>query len=148
MVISKGHNDTELLEKYHISKDKEKQIRKAFRNPDELPKILIVTEKLLTGFDAPRAKVLYLDKELKDHNLLQAIARVNRVFEGKDYGVIVDYRGLLGNLDKALTEYSSLSNFEEGDIKNTLIDIDNEIINVETIYSHLKDLFKKFFKGG
>jgi type I restriction enzyme R subunit len=129
-----------IIEGYNCETDYEDQIKSKFINGDI--DILIVVDKLLTGFDAPRAKVLYLDKELKDHNLLQAIARVNRVFEGKDYGVIVDYRGLLGNLDKALTEYSSLSNFEEGDIKNTLIDIDNEIINVETIYSHLKDLFK------
>ncbi|NKQ39635.1 MAG: type I restriction endonuclease subunit R [Methanosarcinales archaeon] len=104
--------------------------------------IIIVVDKLLTGFDAPKAKVLYIDKELKDHTLLQAIARVNRVFEGKDYGVIVDYRGLLGNLDKAITSYSSLSNFEEEDVINTLIDIKEEINLVKTIYSHLKDLFK------
>ena len=70
--------------------------------------IIIVVDKLLTGFDAPRAQVLYIDKELKDHGLLQAIARVNRTYTGKDNGVLIDYRGLLQNLDKALNAYDIL----------------------------------------
>ncbi len=81
VVYSPSHNDTEELARYHISADKEQAIRKAFRKPDELPKILIVTEKLLTGFDAPILYCMYLDKPMRDHVLLQAIARVNRPYE-------------------------------------------------------------------
>lgn len=104
--------------------------------------ILIVVDKLLTGFDAPRATTLYLDKELKDHTLLQAIARVNRLFDEKDYGYIIDYRGLLGNLDRALTTYSTFENFDEEDIAGALIDIKEEINNVKSYYSHLQNFFR------
>jgi type I restriction enzyme, R subunit len=70
--------------------------------------ILIVVDKLLTGFDEPRNTVLYIDKPLKEHTLLQAIARVNRLFEGKDFGYIVDYRGVLGELNEAINLYDAL----------------------------------------
>lgn len=103
--------------------------------------LLIVVDKLLTGFDAPRAAVLYIDKELKEHNLLQAIARVNRLYDGKDFGFIVDYRGLLGNLDQALTSYSSLDGFDEEDIVGAVIDIKEEVARVKTYYSHLEEFF-------
>ncbi|NOX14999.1 MAG: type I restriction endonuclease subunit R [Epsilonproteobacteria bacterium] len=104
--------------------------------------LLIVVSKLLTGFDAPRATVLYIDKELKEHNLLQAIARVNRLYDGKDFGFIIDYRGLLGNLDSALTSYSSLDGFDEEDLVGAVIDVKEEIAKVKTFYSHLEELFK------
>jgi type I restriction enzyme R subunit len=104
--------------------------------------LLIVVSKLLTGFDAPRAMILYIDKELKEHNLLQAIARVNRLYDGKDFGFVIDYRGLLGNLDSALASYSCLDGFEEEDLVGTVIDIKEEIAKVKTYYSHLEELFK------
>ena len=87
--------------------------------------ILIVCSKLLTGFDAPLCQVLYIDKELKEHGLLQAIARTNRLHEGKDYGLIVDYRGLIEKLDTAMDMYSGagLENFDGGDLKLSLIHI-------------------------
>lgn len=78
----------------------------------EHPEIIIVVDKLLTGFDAPRNTVLYLTRLLKDHTLLQAIARVNRLFEGKDFGYIIDYRGVLQNLNNAFDLYGKL---EDGD---------------------------------
>ncbi len=110
--------------------------------------LIIVVSKLLTGFDAPRATVLYIDKELKEHNLLQAIARVNRLYDGKDFGFIIDYRGLLGNLDSALTSYSSLDGFDEEDLVGTVIDIKDEIARVKTFYSHLEELFKSIKNRG
>ena len=76
-----GKKDSEHLKRHYLSDDAEKAGRKAFRKPDELPKILIVTEKLLTGFDAPILYCMYLDKPMRDHVLLQAIARVNRPYE-------------------------------------------------------------------
>ena len=90
-----------------------------FKGPDS-QEILIVVSKLLTGFDAPRNTVLYVCKPLKEHNLLQAVARVNRLFEEeskeKQFGFIIDYEGLLGELDRALTTYSAFEGFEQGDL--------------------------------
>jgi len=116
-------------------------VKSNFINKPEL-ELLIVVDKLLTGFDAPCAAILYIDKQLQEHNLLQAIARVNRLYDGKDYGLIVDYRGLLGNLDEALTKYSALSGFDEDDLLSAVIDVKSEIAKVKTFYSHLQDLFK------
>ena len=91
------------ISNYKNEEEYEETIKSKFVNGDI--DILIVVDKLLTGFDAPKASVLYLDKQIKEHNLLQAIARVNRLYDGKDYGYIVDYRGLLGELDKAIPMY-------------------------------------------
>ena len=118
------------------------KVKDQFVNGDEV-ELLIVVDKLLTGFDAPRASVLYIDKLLKEHNLLQAIARVNRLYDGKDFGFIIDYRGLLGDLDKALNDYSGLADFDAEDIQGAVFDIKEEIAKVKTYYSHLEDLFKE-----
>ena len=104
--------------------------------------LLIVVSKLLTGFDAPAATVLYIDKPLKEHNLLQAIARVNRVFdESKEYGLIIDYRGLLDELDRSLSAYESLSGFDESDIYHAVVDIKKEIEKIETFDAHIDMIF-------
>lgn len=130
------------LANYKNEEEYEEIIKSKFINGDI--DILIVVDKLLTGFDAPRASILYLDKQIKEHNLLQAIARVNRLCDGKDYGYIVDYRGLLGELDKALTMYqeAGLEGFEENDINNTVYYIDTEIDKLFKIYEQLKEIFK------
>ncbi len=107
VVISPGHNDPPELARHHLSEEQEKAIRKAFVKPDQLPKILIVTEKLLTGYDAPVLYCMYLDKPMRDHVLLQAIARVNRPYEDaegrhKPGGFVLDFVGIFENLEKAL----------------------------------------------
>src|SRR5207237_760597 len=107
IVYTPAHNDEEKLKRYYLSEDEEKQIRKAFVKPDSLPKILIVTEKLLTGFDAPILYCMYLDKPMRDHTLLQAIARVNRPYEEegeikKPAGFVLDFVGIFEKLEKAL----------------------------------------------
>ncbi len=107
VVISAAHNDPLELARFHLSGDEEQRIRKGFRKPDELPKILIVTEKLLTGYDAPILWCMYLDKPMRDHVLLQAIARVNRPYEDdegrrKSSGLIVDFVGIFDRLEDAL----------------------------------------------
>jgi type I restriction enzyme R subunit len=100
VVISQaGKKDSEQMKRYYLSEDAEKDVRKQFRKPDALPKILIVTEKLLTGFDAPILYAMYLDKPMRDHVLLQAIARVNRPYEDmenrrKSCGFILDFVGI------------------------------------------------------
>ena len=130
-----------IIKKYGSEDRYLEKIKDEFVEGEEI-ELLIVVDKLLTGFDAPRATVLYIDKELKEHNLLQAIARVNRLYDGKDFGFIIDYRGLLGNLDSALTSYSSLDGFDEEDLVGTVIDIKEEIARVKTYYSYLEELFK------
>lgn len=106
VVYSPAYNDPPELARWHLTDDEEQAVRKAFRKPDELPKLLVVTEKLLTGFDAPILYGMYLDKPMRDHVLLQAIARVNRPYEDegrrKQNGLIVDYVGVFENLEKAL----------------------------------------------
>lgn len=129
-----------IVREYGNLDDYETKIKEEFCDGDDV-EILIVVDKLLTGFDAPVAVGLYVDKELKEHKLLQAIARVNRLYEGKDYGYIIDYRGLLGNLDKALTSYSSLEGFDEDDIKGAVIDIKKHLDELKANYSYLKDIF-------
>ena len=108
MVFTGNHNDPVELKAHHIDEKKEKQIRKDFIRFGKLPKILIVTEKLLTGYDAPILYAMYLDKPMRDHTLLQAIARVNRPYENeaeeivKPHGLVVDFVGIFEKLEKAL----------------------------------------------
>ena len=107
VVYSPSHQDSEDLKRYHRTADEEKEIRKKFINKNEQPKILIVTQKLLTGFDAPILYCMYLDKPMRDHVLLQAIARVNRPYEDADglvkpAGFVLDFVGIFDNLEKAL----------------------------------------------
>ena len=119
-----------------------RQIINQFKHGDE-PEILIVVSKLITGFDAPRNAVMYLCKEMKEHTLLQAIARVNRVYEHKEFGYIVDYVGLLGELDDALTMYDAFDGFDEDDLLGTLTSIQVEIDKLPQRYSDLWDVFKE-----
>lgn len=130
----------ETIKGYGSEEEYLKHVKDEFIYGDEID-LLIVVDKLLTGFDAPRASTLYIDKQLKEHNLLQAIARVNRLYDGKDYGYIIDYRGLLGELDQALASYASLSGFDPEDITGAVIDVRSEIIKAKTYYTHLDDLF-------
>jgi type I restriction enzyme, R subunit len=104
-----------MMERYRDEKNYNRSIVASFRDRED-PEILIVIDKLLTGFDAPENTVLYLDKPLKAHGLLQAIARVNRVEDKKDYGYIIDYAGVLGELDPALKAYSAFAEFEAEDV--------------------------------
>ena len=110
---------------------------------DGAPDILIVCSKLLTGFDAPRNTVLYLDRPLKEHTLLQAIARVNRKFSGKDFGYIIDYRGILGELDKALATYSQFEGFEDDEVDTALFNIGDEIGKLADHHAALTSLFQR-----
>jgi|WetSurMetagenome_2_1015567.scaffolds.fasta_scaffold00754_8 type I restriction enzyme, R subunit len=108
IVFTGNNNDKPNLKKWHLDAKREKQIRKNFTRIGEMPKILIVTEKLLTGFDAPILYAMYLDKPMRDHTLLQAIARVNRPYENeaagmvKPHGFVLDFVGIFDKLEKAL----------------------------------------------
>ena len=131
-----------MMKRYGSEEEYTKQIINQFKFGSQ-PEILIVVSKLLTGFDAPRNRVIYICKELKEHTLLQAIARVNRLSEDKDEGFVVDYVGLLGELDKALTMYSAFEGYDEDDLKGTLASIGTEIAKLPQRYSDLWDIFKE-----
>jgi type I restriction enzyme R subunit len=130
-----------MMKRYGSEEEYTKQLINQFKHGSE-PEILIVVDKLLTGFDAPRNAVLYLCRVLKEHTLLQAIARVNRLHEGKEFGFIVDYASVLGELDKALTMYSAFEGFDESDLVGTLTSINSEVEKLPGRYSDLWDLFK------
>jgi type I restriction enzyme R subunit len=133
-----------LMDKYNKKPSVyEKSVINAFKKQDT-PELLIVVDKLLTGFDAPRNTVLYLTRQLRDHTLLQAIARVNRLYPGKEYGFIIDYYGNLGNLDSALNTYSEagFDEFDEDDLARTLTNLNEEIKKLPQAHSELWDIFK------
>ncbi len=125
----------------------EKQIINDF-GTDGAPDLLIVVDKLLTGFDEPRNAVLYIDKPLKGHNLIQAVARVNRLHDAKRYGVLVDYRGILKELDTAIRAYQDLETRTQGGFD--MADIEVLYQQFSTEYKRLPALHDKlwtFFKG-
>jgi type I restriction enzyme R subunit len=134
VVYSPAHNDQAMLKEHYLDEDDEKALKKSFRKRETLPKILIVTEKLLTGYDAPILYCMYLDKPMKDHTLLQAIARVNRPFEDeeglmkKPSGFVLDFVGIFDNMEKALA-------FDSADVASVIKNIDV-----------LKSLFVKMMK--
>lgn len=130
-----------MMSKYGKQSDYEKSVISAFKKQEQ-PEIIIVVDKLLTGFDAPKNQVLYITRALREHTLLQAIARVNRVAPGKEYGFIIDYFGNLENLDSALNTYSGLNDFEQEELSGTIININKEIEKLPQAHSELWDIFK------
>jgi type I restriction enzyme, R subunit len=130
-----------MMERYGDEGTYTTRVIESFKKREE-PEILIVVSKLLTGFDAPRNTVLYLARMLKEHSLLQAIARVNRVADGKDFGYIVDYCSVLGELSEALSSYSALEGFDEADLAGTVYSIQSEIEKLGQVYSELWDVFR------
>jgi type I restriction enzyme R subunit len=122
VVYTGNNNDTEKLKQFHLASDEEKAVRRQFAKFGILPKILIVTEKLLTGYDAPLLYAMYLDKPLRDHTLLQAIARVNRPYENeaeemvKPHGFVLDFVGIFDKLERALA-------FDSDEVSSVVKDI-------------------------
>lgn len=122
VVYSTDNRDSALMKTYHRTPEEEKDVRKRFTNKNEQPKILIVTQKLLTGFDAPILYCMYLDKPMRDHLLLQAIARVNRPYEDADglvkpAGFVLDFVGIFEHLEKALA-------FDSDEVESVIQNID------------------------
>ena len=144
VVYSAAHNDLPPLSDYHLSEEQEKIIRKNFRKPDINPKILIVTEKLLTGFDAPILYCMYLDKPMRDHVLLQAIARVNRPYEDdsrkKPSGFVLDFIGLFDKLETALA-------FDSADVTGIVKDIEVLKQRFSEMIATAKNSYLNLIKG-
>lgn len=171
VVYTGSNNDSRLLKEFHLDPKKERQIRKSFGKLDQMPKILIVTEKLLTGFDAPVLYAMYLDKPMRDHTLLQAIARVNRPYENeaqemvKPHGFVLDFVGIFDKLEKALAFDSEEINAIVKDLKLLKVLFKNKMESkapeylgliernfndkdVDTLIEHFRDpeRRKEFFK--
>ena len=130
-----------MMDEHGNSKTYEKNIISRFKNQKD-PEIIIVVDKLLTGFDEPRNTVLYLTRNLRGHKLLQAIARVNRIYSDKEFGYIIDYYGVIENLDDAMQMYSSFEDFDDDDLIGTLTNINDEIKKLPQKHSELWDIFK------
>jgi len=130
-----------MMEEHGNAKKYETNVINRFKNQRD-PEIIIVVDKLLTGFDEPKNTVLYLTRNLRGHKLLQAIARVNRIYPDKDFGYIIDYYGVIENLDDALKLYSSFEDFDEEDLAGTLTNISEEIKKLPQKHSDLWDIFK------
>ncbi len=136
-----NHFWKKMINEHGNAKSYEKNIISRFKNQVE-PEIIIVVDKLLTGFDEPKNTVLYLTRNLQGHKLLQAIARVNRIYPDKEFGYIVDYYGVIENLDDALQLYSSFEDFDDEDLAGTLTNISDEIKKLPQKHSDLWNIFK------
>lgn len=130
-----------MMGKYGSEDKYTESIIEKFKHGEE-PEILIVVSKLLTGFDAPRNTVLYLCKKMEEHTLLQAIARVNRLHEAKDFGYIIDYASILGKLDQALTMYQAFEGFDAEDLIGVLQSVHDEVAKLPQAHAALWDIFK------
>ena len=136
VISTNANDDLEFKQKWGVDKDKQKKIVEEFNDPNSSLKFIIVTAKLLTGFDAPILQTMYLDKSLKDHTLLQAICRTNRLFPKKNFGRIVDYFGVFDDTAQALA-------FDEETVKTV-------ITNLQELRDKLKEQIDKslsHFKG-
>ncbi len=138
VVYSPGdpNSDADDLKVYNTSKREREQIIEQFKDPKSPLKFLLVCDMLLTGFDAPIEQVMYLDKPLRDHNLLQAIARTNRVYKNKEAGKIIDYYGITRNLYDAL-------DFDEEIIDSAMIDI----ARIKDLFTDVLNDVMKIFTG-
>lgn len=130
-----------MMDEHGNAKNYERNIINRFKHQKD-PEIIIVVDKLLTGFDEPKNTVLYLTRNLQGHKLLQAIARVNRIYQDKEFGYIIDYYGVIEHLDNALQLYSSFGEFDENDIDGVLTNIAEEIKKLPQKHGELWDIFK------
>ncbi|WP_417535363.1 type I restriction endonuclease subunit R [Methylophaga sp.] len=134
MVLTRGKDDPKELYDLLGTKEYRKELDRQFKNPHSNFKIAIVVDMWLTGFDVPFLDTIYIDKPIQRHNLIQTISRVNRKFEGKDKGLVVDYIGIKSQLNKALAHYSKTDETNFEDIQSSVI----------TVKDHL-DLLNKMF---
>ena len=131
-----------MTDRYGSEQKYNKQLINAFKH-GETPEIIIVVDKLLTGFDAPRNTVLYLARKMKEHTLLQAIARVNRLYEGKENGLILDYSGVIENPDEAIDFYSQLADYDRADLEATVTHVADQSAKLLQMHSNIWELFTK-----
>lgn len=131
-----------MMDRYGSDEKYNRQLINAFKHGEE-PEIIIVVDKLLTGFDAPCNTVLYLARKMKEHTLLQAIARVNRLCAGKEYGLILDYSGVIEELDEAIDFYAQLADYDRKDLEETVSYIADKAAELPQLHSSVWELFEE-----
>ena len=129
-------DDSDLVQQFHTEDEERDQIVKQFKDDDE-PKLLVVHNMLLTGFDAPELKTMYLDRNLKNHSLMQAIARTNRVAEGKENGEIVDFQGVFENIDEALDYDTETKEYAARDREELFAELEEQLDIVLDIFEDI-----------
>jgi type I restriction enzyme R subunit len=129
VLYTSNKGDPDLIQRFHTDSEERDSIVKEFKE-DGNPKLLVVHNMLLTGFDAPILKTMYLDRNLKNHNLMQAIARTNRPAEGKENGEIVDFQGVFENIDEALDYDAETKAYAARDKDELFDDLNEQLANV------------------
>lgn len=142
LIISFTNDDPERIARWQWTRDRQKELIDSFKDdpPDRLA-LIVVCDMLLTGFDAPIEQVMYLDAPLREHTLLQAIARVNRPHEGKTYGLVVDYWGVADDLQDAL------GIFESQDIQGALTPLEDQLPRVQALHRKAMRYFDRVDRG-
>jgi len=134
MVMTRGKDDVERLYNLLGGKDERKELDKQFKNKHSNFKIAIVVDMWLTGFDVPFLDTMYIDKPIQKHSLIQTISRVNRQFEGKDKGLVVDYIGIKSEMNKALAQYSKTDETNFEDIAASVIEVKNHLALLASLF--------------
>ncbi len=137
VIMTGNAADSEKLKEHYTTKMEREELGKRMKSLDDSLKIVIVVDMWLTGFDVPSLSTMYIDKPMQSHNLMQAIARVNRVFKDKEGGLVVDYIGIMDSLKEALNTYTSR------DRENVELDLKSVKLKIETILEQLDDIFYK-----
>lgn len=143
VVITTSSSDGPEYDEFKRNKTQQREVEKKFKDPKDSLKIVIVRDMWLTGFDIPCLHTMYIDKPMKDHNLMQAIARVNRVFKDKEGGLVVDYIGIAEDIKKASAYYT-----KKGIPKSVALDIDNIMGLLKDKLEILREFFKRFDISG
>ncbi len=145
MVMTRGKDDEATLYDLLGTKDDRKEYDKQFKNPKSNFRIAIVVDMWLTGFDVPELDTIYIDKPLQKHNLIQTISRVNRKFEGKDKGLVVDYFGIKSKMNLALAMYSKADSTNFEDITQSIVEVKNHLALLGNLFHHFDS--SDYFSG-
>ncbi len=145
MVMTRGKDDEATLYDLLGTKDDRKECDKQFKNPKSNFRIAIVVDMWLTGFDVPELDTIYIDKPLQKHNLIQTISRVNRKFEGKDKGLVVDYFGIKSKMNLALAMYSKADSTNFEDITQSIVEVKNHLALLGNLFHHFDS--RDYFSG-
>lgn len=145
LVMTRNKDDEKELYKMLGTKDDRKEFDRQFKNPKSNFKIAIVVDMWLTGFDVPELDAIYIDKPIQQHTLIQTISRVNRVCEGKDKGLIVDYIGIKKNMNIALQKYTNFENDEFEGVEQSITIVKDQLDVLNRMFSKFNN--KKFFEG-
>ena len=145
LVMTRNKDDEKELYEMLGTKDDRKEFDRQFKNPKSNFKIAIVVDMWLTGFDVPELDAIYIDKPIQQHTLIQTISRVNRVCEGKDKGLIVDYIGIKKNMNIALQKYTNFENDEFEGVEQSVTIVKDQLDVLNQMFSKFNS--KKFFEG-